>query len=368
MKICLVGNAQAVHLNRLARSLAANDCDVTVLTHHPVDIPGVTVEKFAVPELSMKYPHRYENRFQKYLADVMKSFDIVNLHFLHDWGFTPEIIEHGNFVVSPWGSDIINPPGENLPGDELISIRKNLLQQSDLVTTCGKSFAGITAEYASIDVEDIAILPFGVDLKQFAPRDDKNVQNDQRNNKFKIGFYKGFRPVYGATYLVRALPTVLEEFPSLRLHMIGDGPEKEMCQQLAGHLNVDFSITWVDRQPHANIPNYLDMWDLTIIPSVCESFGVAALESSAVGVPVIASDVHGLPDTVIHSKTGRLVPPQSPEQLADEILNLLCDPITRWEMSKAGQEFVRKHFDWNKNIHDWIGAYKKVREEKLVMV
>ena len=356
MRICIFCDARSVHIQRIVPGLVERGLDVHVVTHKPADISGATVERFCVPMPRMTNLHRWYGRWMQYLRDFMRRFDAVHMHFLSDWGFTPDIMDQGCFVASPWGSDIVPPPGEGQPTLELIEARLNMLRHAAMVTTWGPTFGQMVAKFAGIEVDSIEILPLGVDLELFKPREARSSRN---GDPLRVGFFKGFREVYGATYLMRAIPMVVEVVPQARFDMIGDGPQLENCKVLAGRLGIESHIRWLPRQPHRNIPDHLAGWDLTVIPSVCESFGAAALEGSAMGVPVVASDVGGLPDTVHHGVTGLLVPARAPGQLADAIITLLQDPELRHQMGLTGRRLVEEQYDWSTILDRWITTYEK---------
>ena len=92
------------------------------------------------------------------------------------------------------------------------------------------------------------------------------------------------------------------------------------------------------------------------------------MESSAMGVPVVASDVDGLRDTVIHEETGLRVPPSDPVALAEAIVRLLRDEELRVELGRAGREMVEREYDW-RDVHDrWVSFYARVCESVAVTV
>ncbi len=365
MKICLFADARSVHVQRISAGLAARGVNVHIVTHKPMTVEGATVEAFRIPPASLMNPRRWHSRWRLYLRDFMKRFDVVHVHFLSPWGFTPEIIDDGCFVASTWGSDIVQPPGEGRPTDSVIEERKMMLKCAAKVTAWGPYLARTTANFAQIDQSEISLLPLGVDLDLFQPM--KSTPKPV-GSPHKVGFFKGFRLVYGATFLMRAIPTVLSEFPKTKFHMIGDGPELVKCKQLAGMHGVDFQINWIRRQSYGSLPGHLAGWDLSVVPSVCESFGAAALESSAMCVPVVASDVGGLHETVRDGETGWLVPAQAPEQLADAIIKALSDDDTRQAMGLAGRAMVQREYDWNTILDRWVETYQEARERAMCMV
>lgn len=365
MRICFFADAHNLHVQQLASDLATRGHEVAVVCHKPVTIPGVRVERFNVPEPGLRHPFRWTTRRDRYLRSFLRRYDVVVVFFLHEWSFTPEIIEAGCLVASPRGSDIVPPPGEGPPSTELVESRKTLLRHAALVGVAGPRFARIVADFANIDGSAIEALPLGVDLEQFLPPEP---QRSARRPAPRVGFLKGFRPVYGAADLVRAIPHVLAQLPATRFDLVGDGPDLPHCRQIAGELGVERAIDWIPRIPHDNVPNLLARWDLMAMPSICESFGVAALEASAMCVPVVASDVGGLPDTVRDGETGVLVPPRSPKTLADAIVVLLGDNARRVQMGKAGREWVRQRFDRQQVVDQWETTLQVALDRVSVMV
>jgi len=365
VKIALFADAQSIHIQQLAPGLAELGHEVHIVTHKPAPVMGATVERFRVPEPSATNLRGWQGRRSRYLRGFLRRFDVVNIHFLQDWGFRfdPPLIENAVLVATAWGSDIFDPPGETVASTELTEVRRTLLRRAHAVSACGPAFAERVAEYAGVAVDHIEVLPFGVDVDLFRP-----AQRATRHAApFRIGFFKGFRAVYGPTVLMEAIPLILRRVPGTRFDLVGDGAELHQCQSMASEAGLQSSIEWLPRQPHERLPDLLSRWDLTVVPSIHEAFGVAALESSAAGVPVVASDVCGLRDTVRHGETGLLVPPSNPGALADAIVELLHDGELRERMARAGPKMVGREYDWRDLHARWAEFYDRVREGAVVM-
>lgn len=367
MRICLFGDARSSHIRQLAAGLARRGHELLVVTHKPTEIPGVDIEGFLVPEAGVTNLRGWSGRRTQYLRGFLRRFDVVNIHFLADWGFRfdPPLIEQAALVATAWGSDIVDPPGETPASAELIDYRRTLLRRADAVTACGPTFAGTVAKYAGTDVGHIEVIPFGVDLERF--RRPAFARTEPRGAP-RVGFFKGFRAVYGPTVLMEAIPLVLRVEPEARFDLVGDGAELSKCQAMAAKLEVEHAVTWIPRRQHEALPALLETWDLTVIPSVHEAFGVAALESSAMGVPVVASDVDGLADTVVHGETGLRVPPGDPTALAGAMVELLNDRELRRRMGEVGRAFVEREYDLETVLDAWLRFYERVRETNAVMV
>lgn len=125
----------------------------------------------------------------------------------------------------------------------------------------------------------------------------------------------------GVEYFVRALPAIVREV-SVEAVLVGDGPERERLEALAGELGVADSIRFLGAQPHDAMPGLLSSASLAVFPSLMEATSVAALECMACEVPVAASRVGGLPE-IVDDSVGGLFEPADPEDLARTVTVLL---------------------------------------------
>lgn len=365
MNVCLFGDARSPHIRRLSQGLAGRDVAVHVVCHKPVAIPGVTVERFAVPPASFSNAHRWRRRVSRYLAGFLRDFDVVHVHFLHDWGFEAEHMGLGCFVATPWGSEIVHPPLERPPSSELIAKRIQMLHQAPCVTVVGPTFARMVEAFAGLPAGRVQVVPWGVDLDHFMP---DRANGDHNRRGACVGFFKGFREVYGPRTLVEAVPDVLAHYEDTVFEFVGAGAMLDACRDLADRLGVQGSIRWSPPRPMARLPELLSTWDLTVMPSVCEAFGMAALEAAAMELPVVASDVGGFRDSVVDGATGLLIPVGAPFALAQAIIRLLESDEMRKRMGRAGRRFVAEHYEQQACLTRQIEAYRMAMDARAVMV
>lgn len=148
--------------------------------------------------------------------------------------------------------------------------------------------------------------------------------------------------VKGITYLVQALAALRQEMPDIRLDIAGSGPERVSIEMEVRNLGLENHVRFLgwcsDLQP------IFAGWDIFVQPSLQEGFGLATLEAMAAGLPVVATEVGGLPEIVENGKTGWLVPPKDPAALADRLRALLLNPQERRAMGAAGRTRVLEHF------------------------
>ena len=144
--------------------------------------------------------------------------------------------------------------------------------------------------------------------------------------------------VKGPEFMIKASQHISLESPETYLIFAGDGPLKEDLQTLAKETGTDKNIVFLGWRD--DVPRILSVFDIFLLPSLNEGMGRVLAEAMALGKPIVASNVGGIPDLVIHGKNGYLVPPQNPEKLAKYTQLLLEDKDKREKMGRAGKEMA----------------------------
>ncbi len=352
MRVCILGDARSVHVQRISRGLAGRGIEATVITHHPLPIENVNVQKHAVPKAGLRYATRWAKRHERYLKRIMREHDVVQIHFLHDWGLTPEIAAEGCLVVTPWGSDIQLPPGVPPPPPDLVRKRVALVRMSDAIIATCKTFAERIVAFAGTGTHKVRIVPKGVDTSLFTPASSWPPEEQI------VGYFKGFRLVNGLRYLLEAIPSVLQSCPDAKFEFVGDGPLRNESHKLVEELQVTNAVRWLGPQRHEHMPTVMSRWSVVAIPSLAEAFCIGALEASAMEIPVVASQVGGLTETVRDGLTGILVPPADPWHLAGAIIELIKDRERGRLMGRIGRRVVQEEYEWSDSLDSLIESYK----------
>jgi N-acetyl-alpha-D-glucosaminyl L-malate synthase BshA len=174
--------------------------------------------------------------------------------------------------------------------------------------------------------------------------------------EFTLMHISNFRPLKRVGDVVRIFARVCEKVRA-RLVLVGDGPDSGLARQLAEDLGV------LDRVHFTGVldgvADLLREANLLLLPSQTESFGLVALEAMASGVPVIASDVGGLPEVVEHGVTGLLAPPGDVDKMAEYALQILSDCATCRSFSRAARERARDHFDYRDIVPQYEAVYER---------
>ncbi len=139
----------------------------------------------------------------------------------------------------------------------------------------------------------------------------------------------------GVEYLIRAMPQVIEACPDARLVLVGEGEERPGLQALTRSLGLDGRITFAGGRAHEDVIGFMRAADVFVLPSLVESFGIVLVEAMSCGLPIVASNVMGIPSLIEDGVNGVLVPPGDTSALAGAITRLLADPPASAGMARA---------------------------------
>jgi glycosyltransferase involved in cell wall biosynthesis len=189
----------------------------------------------------------------------------------------------------------------------------------------------------------VFVVPYGVDVAQFQP-----AARGERA-RIAVGAVSRLSPEKGFEHLLRAARMLRDGGTDIDIVLAGDGPSRRSLEKLTQETGMGDRVRFHGEVPHGSVPGVLQELDIFAMPSTAEGFGVSALEASAMRLPVVASDVHGIPDVVRDGGTGILVPPANPSALASAIGRLAGDAAMRARMGDAGRALVEREYGWRDN-------------------
>ncbi|MCJ7811413.1 MAG: glycosyltransferase family 4 protein, partial [Dehalococcoidia bacterium] len=169
------------------------------------------------------------------------------------------------------------------------------------------------------------------------------------------GRLNGPRPFKTLDILLTAMPRILRRH-SVELRIIGTGPRLEEYAALARKLGIEEEVHFLGFVDPSEMGAHYGRADLFVLPSRMENFPLVILEAMASGLPVVATDVGGVPELVEHGETGLLVPPNDPDALADAINDLLDDPDEMEQMGARGRQLVSDQYTWDR-VAERIAGY-----------
>lgn len=235
------------------------------------------------------------------------------------------------------------------------------INASDGVTAVSHQLRQQTLDSFRI-TREIEVIHNFVDFNRFKPSDKAHFKKAIAPDNEKVLLHtSNFRKVKRVQDVIGLFQKVLEVIPA-KLLLIGDGPERLHMEELCRQLNLCDEIRFLGKQDA--IEELLAVSDLFIMPSGKESFGLAALEAMACEVPVISSNVGGLPELNVHGVTGYLSEVGDVEDMARNAIRLLQDPELLKTFRKNAYDRARE-FDISQIMPLYERYYEKVRRQVL---
>ncbi|MHC5067469.1 MAG: N-acetyl-alpha-D-glucosaminyl L-malate synthase BshA [Planctomycetota bacterium] len=226
-----------------------------------------------------------------------------------------------------------------------LDITRFAIDHQDVLTAPSRWLAEQMQHHFGLDAERVAVIPNFVDLERFTPRDRPEVRAALAADGERIICHaSNFRPVKRVADVIHAFAVIRERMPAV-LALAGDGPELGAAEELARELGVRQHVRLLGRCE--NIEEVLQASDLFLLPSNAESFGLAALEALACGVPVIGYAVGGLGEVVEDGVSGYLCPLGADTCLGTVAADLLADEARygamRVSARQAAERFAPAH-------------------------
>ncbi len=350
MKVVYLADAPYPHTWRWVEHFRGAGVQCEVISFRPWNIPGVPVHYINGGEALGKARYLVHARRVKNLIHSLQP-DLLHALHLTSYGFLGALSDFHPFVLSVWGTDVLEAP-RLTPFHRWLT--RYALARADTVTATGLHLATETTRYTP-DGVPVTVVPYGVDLERFAPRGKSSSEHVVIGTVSRLSSEKGVR------YLIEAFGQLRELYGGeVSLRIAGDGPERARLEAAVQRLGLESSVEFRGWLEHEDVPAFLNELDVFVMPSTWEGFGVAAAEASAAGLPVVATNVYGIPDVVSDGETGLLVPPKDPDALARAIGQLVADSRLRAKLGEAGRTYIARHYDWTENAQQMASLYERM--------
>ena len=234
------------------------------------------------------------------------------------------------------------------------------INESDGVTAVSESLKRDTLRLFNIDRE-IDVIPNFISLKKHTEPKECKRSVMARPDERIITHISNFRKVKRVEDVVRVFAKIQEKIPA-KLIMVGDGPDREIADQLCKNLGIKKPVLFLGNT--SDIEQILCFSDLFLLPSISESFGLSALEAMVAGVPVVSSNAGGIPEVNEEGVSGFLCEVGDIDTMAARALYILEDEARLKEFKKGALE-VAKRFDEEKIVPMYEALYFDVIHKKI---
>lgn len=376
------GGGQNLHVTELSAALARKGHDVTVYTRRdsPDLMTSVQVPAgYRVVHVCAGPPRPIP---KDDLLPYMNDFGRV---LREHWSERPPDIVHAHFWMSGLAAlracDEIDVPvtqtfhalgivkrrhqgtADTSPASRIRLERLIAQRVSMVAATCSDEVFELAR--MGVSRSRMSVVPYGVNVERFKP-DGLRAPKYYRRRLVAVGRLvprKGFDVAIAALSLLEDTELVIAGGPTGG-HLAAD-QEAQRLQSYAERLGVAERVRMPGQVSRDVMPPLLRSADAVVCTPWYEPFGIVPLEAMACGVPVIAAAVGGLTDTVVDGVTGALVPPKSPESLADAVRRVLADRATEDAYGLAGCERARKRYSWDRIATDTLRVYDRVLADRV---
>lgn len=350
----------------LGKALAARGHEVHFITYdQPVRLGSFRPNVYYHEVRISKYPLFDYPPYELVLASKMvevarqQKLDLLHVHYA---------IPHASSAYT--AKRILASSGVNLPvittlhGTDITLLGKDpsfepvisfAINESDAVTAVSSSLRSDTYKLFGINC-DIDVIPNFICPQHFAKLGSAHDRSEfAAEDEALVCHVSNFRPVKRVEDVVRTFARLVEQRPA-RLMMVGDGPDRPAAERLSRELGLDDKVFFLGKLK--NPLEALSIADLFLLPSESESFGLAALEAMACGVPVVASEAGGLPEVIRHGVSGMLAPVGDVDTMGDHAAFLL-DPAHHERFRNQARERAAR-FGIDTVLPAYLEAYDRI--------
>ncbi len=356
----------------LAHALALRGHQVCLISSEPPfrwrwGVPGLSFEPVEIPSYPLFREPQYLLALTNTIARVAEArrLDIVHAHYAVPHAtaayLSRVMLAQAPGVSAPATVTTLHGTDITLVGSDPSYARVVAfsIERSDGVTTVSNSLKADTIDALGIR-HDIHVIPNFLDCAEYRRRVDPDLRAricpTDRYDALVL-HVSNFRPV-------KRVDVALEVFRRIRRHvrarfvLVGDGPVRANIDRQVLEHGLAEDVMFVGSQQ--DLVAWLSIGDLFLLPSAKESFGLAALEAMACEVPVVASNVGGLPEIIHDGITGFTCPPDAVDMMAERGIALLTDPALRARITQAAVDMVRTRYCTDRIVPLYEAEYRSV--------
>jgi len=324
---------------------------------HGIDYDNVYIHHVSVVEYPLfKYPP-YTIALGSEMSRVTDrhGLDLLHVHYSIPHAtaaYMSRQITGKPYVVTLHGSDVTILGSD--PAYEPVNTYS--VEAADAVTAVSRFMVEEARNSLGIEHE-ITVIPNFVDTELYKP--DACIDPERAESRdIVVGHVSNFRPVKRIEDLIYAMCIVTKKAPDARLILVGDGPERHGIERLIDKLGLRHSVLLDGYR--SDVPERLKCLDTLVLCSETESAPLTVLEAMSSGLPVVATNVGGIPEIVEHGHNGFLVPLKHPEDIAERLLELNADKRKMRLMGERARETVLERFSTDKVVGRYLEVYEKV--------
>ncbi|MBI2107392.1 glycosyltransferase family 4 protein [Candidatus Woesearchaeota archaeon] len=313
-----------------------------------------------VKEINPDIIHMHNNyAYSVSVLLALRKFDIPVIHHVHDWGLicpTSWSVYKKNLQVC-----------RSVEGIQIKCLTSGCLPLHHWALTCFRNKMRIKLERENINLfispsirlrdylKEHNLVP-AIWLPHFIEFENIKVKIPKQDTILYVGVLSVNK---GVEYLIKSFPLIKEKMKNAKLHIVGDGPERNKLEQLSRELNIENDVKFFGKIPHDKVIEAYGEAKILVMPSIwMENSPFVLYEAMSAGKPVVASNRGGIVDLVRNGVNGAIVEPANPEEIAKNVIKILKDKNLLKQYSLKSQKIIQEEFTTEKHLKYLNNIYK----------
>jgi len=331
---------------------------------------GKEIEKAGIDFVALNRK-RYNKFSVGIIVDLYRVMKERNIHVLRTHKYRANL--YGRIAGKLAGVPVIVASEHNIYRNEkekrfLRRITNKILSiVTDKMVTVSDAIRKDILRYDRFPPSKIMVLHNGVDTERFKP--GTNYRDIRRQfaiskDDVVIGFVGRLVINKGLNYLIEAVALLKKSF-NVKLLIVGDGSLMEELKKMAKNKGLEESVIFTGMR--RDITDILSSIDIFVLSSIKEGFPNSLLEAMAMGKPIVATAIGGIPEIIQHGANGLLVQSADIEGLAAAIKTIIDNPLMAQRIGRAARDFIEKNYSIDATVRKWETLYRQILEQKKLL-
>lgn len=353
VRVCFLGDAGSIHLQRWIDYFVTTGYEVEVISFRAASLQGAKVHLLA---------HGSDSRLA-YLRGLLKIRhllktihpDILHAHYATSFGLLAVISRFHPLVVSAWGSDVLVAPQESA---WLRYVVKKVLRDADALTSDSLYMSKRMEDLLEGKEKLLKTVTMGVSKEWFSGI------SSLTKNPWQILSLRGHHPIYNIDTIIRAMAGVIPVLPEANLVIAGEGPETPALKALVETLGIQDHVQFVGQLPHERVKHYLCESSISVSVPTSDATAVSLLETMACGAFPVVTDLPANREWIEEGINGLIVPAKDALALTSTLIKALQAPKLREQAVDLNRRKIVDKAIWENNMAEMETLYQKLLGEK----
>ncbi|MCD4783274.1 MAG: glycosyltransferase family 4 protein [Candidatus Eremiobacteraeota bacterium] len=341
----------------LASSLLKNGVDITLGCNRG-SILSKKAEEAGIPIIVFPMRNEIDIFAVIYMVNLIHrdNFDVIHCHTMRDHVLGALAGKYSGKSL------VVRTQHIHFPENPSFMAKLAYTKWTDKII-CNSEYTKKSLEKSGIDSCLLEVVYNGIDFEKFKC----HAQHSQKESIYSefgltrgdiiIGSVGSLFKTKGHEYLLKAFPGVLEKYPDSKLIVVGDGPERANLELISANLGIKEHVVFAGFRE--DVPEIIGIFDVMVVPSVWEEpFGLVNIEAMYSGVPLVATDVGGIPEIVKNDYSGVLVKPKSEEAIKQAVFQIIGNKEYRNKIKKNAKNEILLKFSIENTSKNMINIYQ----------